>query len=51
MARKTSGSIPGRVRPKTKKIVLDAVLDYKVRIKGEWSYMENGVALHPIARY
>ena len=29
------GSIPGRVIPKTKKMVLDAALDYKVRIKGE----------------
>ena len=33
------GSIPGRVIPKTQKMVLDAVLlnilDYKIRIKGK----------------
>ena len=47
MIRKTGGSIPGRVIPKTQKMVLDAALlktqHYKVRIKGkveqsrEWS--------------
>ena len=29
------GSIPGRVIPKTQKMVLDAALHYKVRIKGK----------------
>ena len=40
--------IPGRVIPKTKKMVLDATLlnthDYKVRIKGKWSNPGNGVS-------
>ena len=37
------GSIPGRIIPKTQKMVLDAALHYKVRINGkveqsrEWS--------------
>ena len=35
------GSIPGRVIPKTQKMVLDAALfsihHYKVRIKGKWA--------------
>ena len=42
-------SIPDRVMPKTKKMVLDAALlntqYYKVRVK--WSNPEKGVALSP----
>ena len=43
---KDQGSIPGRVIPKTKKLVLDAVLlntqHYKAKVK--WSNPENGGA-------
>ena len=44
------GSIPGRVIPKTKKILLDASLlnihPYKVRIKGKVEpFREKGIAL------
>ena len=41
------GSIPGRVIPKTKKMVLDALLStqhYKVRIKGKVEQSRKGVA-------
>ena len=42
------GSIPGRVIPKTLKMVLDASLintqHYKVRINGKWSNPGNGIA-------
>ena len=42
------GSIPGRVIPKTQKMVLDASLlniqHYKVRIHGKWSNPGKGVA-------
>ncbi len=45
------GSIPGRVIPKTQKMVLDATLfntqHYKVRIKGKESNPEKGVVLSP----
>ena len=48
------GSIPGRVIPKTKKMVLDASLlniqYYKVRIKGKWNNPESGVAPFPTPR-
>ena len=41
------GSIPGRVMPKTQKMVLDATLlntqHYKVRIKVKWSNPGKGV--------
>ena len=45
------GSIPGRVIPKTKKMVLDATLlntqHYKIRIKGKVEqYREWSSALH-----
>ena len=46
-------SIPGRVIPKTHKVILDASLlnteQYKVRIKGkvEWSNPGKGVASFP----
>ena len=43
------GSIPGRVIPKTRKMVLNAALlntqHYKVRVK--WSNPRNGVAPSP----
>ena len=46
------GSIPGRVMPKTKKILLDVTLHntqrYKVRVK--WSNPGNGVAPTPTTR-
>ena len=42
------GSVPGRVIPKTQKMIVDATLfntqHYKVRIKGKWSNPGNGVA-------
>ena len=45
------GSIPGRVIPKTQKMVLDASLfntqHYKVRIKVKWSNPGKGVAPSP----
>ena len=45
------GSIPGRVIPKTQKMVLDASLlntqHYKVRIKGKVKQSREGVALSP----
>ena len=45
------GSIPGRVIPKTKKMVLDASLlstqHYKVRIKGKVEQSREGVAPSP----
>ena len=40
------GSIPGRVIPKTRKMVLDATQHYKVRIKGKVKqYRERSSAL------
>ena len=43
------GSIPGRVIPKTQKMVLDASLlntqHYKVRIKGKVEQSREGVAI------
>ena len=36
------GSIPGRVIPKTQKMVLDAALQYKVRIKGKYKVRIKG---------
>ena len=45
------GSIPGRVIPKTQKMVLDAALlntqHYKVRIKGKVEQSREGVAPSP----
>ena len=45
------GSIPGRVMPKTQKMVLDASLlntqHYKVRIKGKVKQSREGVAPSP----
>ena len=45
------GSIPGRVIPKTQKVVLDATLlntqHYKVEIKVKWSNLEKGVVPSP----
>ena len=45
------GSVPGRVIPKTQKMVLDASLlntqHYKVRIKGKVEQSREGVALSP----
>ena len=45
------GSIPGRVIPKTQKMVLDASLlstqHYKVRIKGKVEQSRKGVAPSP----
>ena len=45
------GSIPGRVKPKTQKMVLDASLlntqHYKVRIKGKVEQSREGVAPFP----
>ena len=45
------GSIPGRVIPKTQKMVLDAsflnTLHYKVRIKDKWGNPRKGVAPSP----
>ena len=45
------GSIPGRVIPKTLKMVLDTSLlntqQYKVRIKGKWNNTGKGVAPAP----
>ena len=41
------GSTPGRVIPKTQKMILDAFLlntqHYKVRTKGKWSSLEKGI--------
>ena len=46
------GSIPGRVIPKTKKMVLDAALlntqHYTVRIKVKWNNPGNRVAPSPL---
>ena len=48
------GSIPGRVIPKTQKMVLDASLlntqHYKVRIKGKVEPSREGVAPSPTSR-
>ena len=48
------GSIPGRVIPKTQKMVLDASLlntqHYKVRIKGKWINSRKVVMSSPIPR-
>ena len=44
------GSIPGRVIPKTLKIVLDTTQHYKVHIKGKWSNSGKGVAPFPTPR-
>ena len=48
-------SIPGRVIPKTQKMVLDASLlniqHYKVRIKDEWRNTDKRVAFSPIHIY
>ena len=48
------GSIPGRVIPKTQKMVLDTAFlntqHDKVRIKIKWSNPEKGVALSPLPR-
>ena len=48
------GSIPGRVIPKTQKMILDTSLlntqHYKVRIKGKWSNPETGLVLFPTPR-
>ena len=48
------GSIPGRVIPKTQKMVLDASLlntqHYKVRIKGKVEQSREGVAPSPTPR-
>ena len=45
------GSIPGRVIPKTQKMVLDATMlntqHYKVRIKVQWSNPGKGVMPSP----
>ena len=45
------GSIPGRVIPKTQKMVLDAILlntqHYKVKIEVKWSNLGKGVAPSP----
>ena len=45
------GSIPGRVIPKTQKMVLDATLSntqqYKVRIKGKVEQSKEGVTPSP----
>ncbi len=45
-------SIPGRVIPKTPKMVFDASLlniqDYTVQIKGKWSYPGKGVVPVPL---
>ena len=41
------GSIPGRVIPKTQKMVLDASQHYKVRIKGKVEQYRKGVAPSP----
>ena len=47
------GSIPGRVIPKTQKIVLDtaflSIQHYKVRIKSEVEQSREGVAPSPIS--
>ena len=47
-------SIPGRVIPKSIKMVLDTTLlntqQYKVRIKVKWSNSGKGVALFPTPR-
>ena len=55
MARETRGSIPGRVIPKTQKMVLDISLintqHYKVSIKSKWSHPGNRVALFPTPRF
>ena len=49
------GSIPGRVIPKTQKMVLDAALlntqHYKVRIKVKWGNPRNGVVPFPTPQY
>ena len=51
MARGDLGSIPGRVIPKTQKMVLDASLfntqHYKVRIRGKVEQSREGVAPSP----
>ena len=48
------GSIPGRVIPKTQKMVLDSTLDntkhYKVKIKVKWSNPVKGAAPSPTPR-
>ena len=48
------GSVPGRVIPKTQKMVLDSVAlntkHYKVRIKVKWSNPGNGVLPSPTPR-
>ena len=48
------GSIPGRVLPKTLKMVLDTSLlniqQYKVRIEGKWSNPRKGIAPSPTRR-
>ena len=48
------GSIPGRVKPKTQKMVLDASLlnthHYKVRSKGKMEISREGVAPSPTPR-
>ena len=48
------GSIPGRVIPKTLKMVHDTSLlktqQYKVRIKGKWSNSGKGVTPSPTPR-
>ena len=48
------GSIPGRVIPKTQKMILDAALlntqYYKVRIKGKVEQSGKGVELSPTPR-
>ena len=45
------GSIPGRVIPKTQKMVRDATLlntqHYKVGIKGKWCNSRNGIVPSP----
>ena len=45
------GSLPGRVIPKTQKMLLDTSLlttqHYKVHIKGKWSNPGKGVAPSP----
>ena len=44
------GLIPGRVIPKTEKVLKASLLntqDYKVEIKGKWNNPEKGVAPSP----
>ena len=49
------GSIPGRVIPKTQKMVLNSSMlktqPYKIRIKVKWSNQGKGVALSSIPRF